>query len=44
MKLLCACLNGKDKTCRGECREKNLHRKRKHLEQCPAAYKELKNG
>ena len=34
-KIMCAC-NGK--ACVGECREKNLERKRKDMKYCPAAF------
>lgn len=36
-RILCAC-NGK--ICEGLCKEKNLYRKRKDLDRCPAAYDE----
>jgi len=38
-KLLCAC-NGK--LCDGICKEKNLYRKRKDLDRCPAAFEKQK--
>lgn len=35
--ILCACTK---LACEGICREKHLYRKRKGLDQCPAAYNE----
>jgi len=41
MRIFCACNR---KKCVGVCREKHLHRKRKFLERCPAAYDIDENG